>query len=306
MRRADVRRARANLVGACVKIYLLLAVAIAGCGKSAEQCKLEAEAFGKQLAEADTEIAVWTTKVKLPVRRDVTHRELRMAPVVTVVRGGFTYGYDDRPITREELREELRKERERALESIARNSRFAKNYEPRMVYFVIDESVPWSEVVAAVELAADVELTMPVFLFAVPATWTPPPRAPIDDELDRIANAEPGDRATKFAQIISQLVEDCPAMVTAFGQVGSEESRSKAQILIEAIPPALIDCNCKVPMDDFRSAIWRVMVPAQPMRAIVLDPGAPAEPLALPAAMTWGEASKRLAPTTKNARFEVR
>jgi hypothetical protein len=293
-----------NLVGFSVRFFALI-LALSACGKSAEQCKLEAQAFHKQLSEAETEISgLLSVKAKLPSRRDFTHRELRMAPAVTVVPGGFTL--DDAPITRDALRDKLIAERTRTREFIESSPRFAKELDARMVYLAIDEAVPWHEVVDAVALAAEVELTVPVFLFAYPVTSTPPPRAPIDDELDRIMNDPPGDRATRFAEIVTKLVADCPAMQKSFGQVGSDETKSKAQIIIEAIPEALIECKCKVPMDDFRAAMWRILVVPTPMRALVIDPAAPAQELALPATTTWGEASKRLTPATKNVKLVVR
>jgi hypothetical protein len=302
-----MRRDAAILVGVQVR-FVLVVLLLAACGKSAEQCRLEAEAFGKLLAEADTEMSspIWSTRVNLPLRRDFTHRELRRAPVVTVVPGGFAYGPDDEPITRDNLRDALLVERARMRSMMEGSPRLAARSDPRMVYFAIDQATPWSEVVDAISLAARTELTAPVFLFAYPVTSTSPPRAPIDDELDRIMTANASDRATKLAALITTLVEDCPALQKSFSQVGSEDGESKAAVIVRAIPEGLAECNCKVPMDDFRSAMWRLLVSATPMRALVIDPTAPAQQLALPGTTTWGEASKRLTPATKNVTFVVR
>lgn len=288
---------------ASVSRWLILAVLTSGCGKSAKECRTEAEALGKLLAEADTEPSLLQVpaNVVLPSRTDLPRRELSYAPAVNLTATAITY-QGQQLAGPEDLRERLAAARANVEDDIARGRFHGERPHPELVYFLIDEATPWLRVVDTVKVAGEAGMRAPAFVFATPITSKPPPRAPIDDKLDAIiASEDASNKAIELARIMSTEVEDCPALMKAFGAVASEESKSKAQVLIEAIPPALIDCGCNVHMANFRSAMWRVLANPNPTRVVAFDPAAVRQTIALPAGTLWREASKRFTAELKFA-----
>ena len=281
-----------------------LAIAFAGCGKSAEECRSEAVAFGALLAAHETEAGpIWRSDAKLAARSDLS-RLREDAPTLTIFPDRILDARGNSgPIAA--VREVLQVMQ---TEAVARKERFAGTLriDERRLYVLIDEATSWRDVVHVVDAAAKTGFTAPIFVFGLPVTITPPPRAPVDDELDRIGSDDyTRNKATAFAEITQKQVAECPSLIALFGAVASDDSESKSAIIVEGIAQALIDCRCNVPMADFRSTMFRLLVIPNPMRGLALDPDAPKQRIALRGTTPWSVASKQLTPATKNVELVV-
>ncbi len=176
-----------------------------------------------------------------------------------------------------------------------RNGGATKDY---ALYLQLDRATPWSKVVELVDMAKRVGHKQLGFAFATDDKLTPPPRAPIDDRLDALRSGAPADRAVELSRLVEKLVEDCPALIREFGKVGAEAD-SKADAIIKALTPALIECKCNVDMPALRAVMWRVMAVEPNLKVLTFD-ATTGDRLALPAATTWEVASKRLSPGTNH------
>jgi hypothetical protein len=275
----------------------------AGCGKSASECRTEAEAIGALLRSVDTApSAFWIEQdMHLVIREDLPDHQVRLAPVVNVTANRFGYqgqGFDSAA----ELGERLTAAHASIAEQIAAG-RVPQGDppDPALVFLVIDEAAPWSRVVDAVRAAEQAGMTAPGFVFGAPFTLTPPPRAPIDTKIDAIANSDGSVKAIRFAELLQQQSQSCPSLMKKFGEVASSDGPDKAEFLIEAIGPALVECRCDVNMANIRSLFWRLLVNPNPTRVLQFSTGAPKDTIAAPAAMTWKDASKKLRADLSNA-----
>ncbi len=286
--------------------YLAVLLVVAGCGKSKEECRTEAHALGSLLATADVSPSLMFVDDKdmhLVERGDLPNTQPRYAPVVNI---GATTTYQGQTVTTPELTERLTAAHAKIMEDIEQGR--APRYDPpdpRDLVFVIDAKVPWPRVVETVAAATQAGMTAPMFVFGSPNTAKPPPRAPIDDELDAITSSNDGNAATKLAKLTSRLVKGCPSMIKVFGEVSSTEGGDKARFIAEAIPQALIDCNCNVDLRDFRSVMWRLLANPHPVRALRFDPDAPATTITAGASATWKDAAARFTADVKNATLVV-
>lgn len=174
-------------------------------------------------------------------------------------------------------------------------------------YLQIAPDIPWTQVVATVELAASEGYTHPSFAFEVKPQPLPPPppRAAIDPKLDKILADDENNRASNLAMEVSKLIESCPSVKKVFGAVGGHDAGDKADILIEGLGEALPECQCSLDMASLRSAMWRVIAHMPDVGLLPVDVGPGGEELALPATMPWSEASAKLKPTTTRATFKV-
>jgi hypothetical protein len=278
-------------------------VLVAACGKSAEQCRTEARELGALFAGIDTEPGpIWSTEAKLVARAELPKLGA-YGPMVTLFAGRIELEGRPGSQTREMLAESLTATHRELVEAAERGR--SHRGDPRRIYVLIDEATPWREVVAAVETASAAGFTAPSFVFRHPVTLTPPPRAAVDDELDRILGLDPSERATAFARLLEAQVADCAAVQNIFADIGSSEAESKSQTLLRRLPDALIDCKCDVPMADFRSTLWRLLVIPQPMRGFEVALVATGTRIALPAATPWSTASQRFDPSTKTVQLVV-
>lgn len=288
-----------------MKTWFLLLV-LAGCNKlSADECKREAAAIQTLLRSADTEpqLLYVDDKMQLVERTDLPATRVPSAPVVILDEQGVTYQGERIP---GDLRARLTAARAQIVEDIEAGRTPRRDPpDPALVYFQIDKRTRWPRVVEAWQAARDAGMTSPGFVFGVPMTVTPPPRAPIDTELDALGNSDAANKATELANIISKQVEGCPAMIRAFGSIGAEDGGSKAKRLIDDLGPALVECKCNVDIPNFRSAMWRALANTKPTRVLRFDPAATPDPIALPATATWADAAAKLAPQTKNAELRV-
>jgi hypothetical protein len=264
-------------------VVLLLLVA---CGKKQSDCIAEANELSHFLTTMDHDPPILgLDDVKLLARTDLPHTKLVRAPGIVI--GPKATTIDGRAVTDDQLAEALDKER-RFIESYPRLAK-----EPRRVYLAIDEAAPWQRVVSAVSVAQHAGFVKGAFAFARPASTPPPPRAPIDDDLDRLLTEEPANRASKLAKLAEQTVKSCDALMREFGSVAATEG-DKADIILHAVGPALVECNCNTDLPAVRSLMWRVAGNPHPVNVLEVDLDPIVKPLELPGATPWREASKHL------------
>ena len=264
---------------------LAITVLLAACGgKSANECRTEAESLATLLRETPHEMSPLMPQqdVTLVKRSDLRDAGTWKAIVVvataerTTSQGSPIGGAGD-------LRDLL---------ELRRNGGATKDYG---VYFQLDRATPWSKVVELVD-AKRVGHTQIGFAFATGDKLTPPPRTPIDDKLDALMSGPANNRAVELARLIETTITDCPALTEEFGKVG-ESTESKADIIIKGLAPALVECKCDVDMPALRSVMWRLMAVEPNLKVLAFDATSGAK-LAFPAATTWEVASKRLSPGT--------
>lgn len=176
--------------------------------------------------------------------------------------------------------------------------------DPRRVYFVIDAATSWKRVVEAVRTAKQAGLTAPAFLFEAPSAAQPPARVPFDDRLDEIVRRT-DTWATELSEFVHKQSATCAPLIRALGRP-PDNTTTHAKQQIRDIPPALIACNCNLPLADFRATMWRFYTANPPTRAIALDPTAPAQRIALPANTPWRTAQQHFTAKTKNVAFALR
>jgi hypothetical protein len=263
----------------------LIAVLLAttACGKSTEECRTEAEAVGKLLMETPHEASAFrlAPDVTLVERGDL--KATAAADSIVVVANAREVSFEGTVVSDlADLRVRLAQLRER------------RRTKPDEIYFQLDRATPWSKVVELVDTARAAHLPIVGFAFATGEKLAPPPRAPIDDQLDRVMNGSdgPANQAVEIAKLMEPVVEDCPALQRVFGAVASDSTESKADLLIKALAPALIECRCKVDIPSLRSLMWRVTATA-PIKVVVVEANG-GDTLALPGATTWEQAGKQL------------
>ena len=267
---------------------LLLLVA---CGKKHSDCIAEANELSHFLTTMDHDPPILgLDDVKLLARPELPHTKLVRAPGIVV--GATKTTLDGRAVTDDQLAEALDRER-RFVESVPRLAK-----EPRRVYLAIDEAAPWQRVVSAVSVAQRAGFVKGGFAFARPAATPPPPRAPIDDDLDQIMKDDnPSDRATKVAKLTSEAIKSCDALMHELGSVAATEG-DKADIILHAVGPALVECNCNTDLPAVRSLMWRIAGNPHPVNVLEVDLDPRVNPLELPAATPWREASRHLSTHT--------
>jgi len=268
-------------------VRLVVLLVLAACGKKHSDCITEANELSHFLTTIDHDPPILgVDDIQLVARPELPRTTLGRAPGIVV--GPKATMIDGRAVTDDQLAEALDKER-RFIESVPRLA-----HEPRRVYFAIDEAAPWQRVVSAVSVAQRAGFVKGAFAFARPAATPPPPRAPIDDDIDGIIkDPNASDRASKLAKLAGDVVKSCDELMHAFGSVASVEG-DKAEILLNAVGPALVDCNCNADLPAVRSLMWRVAGNPHPVNVIEVDLDPRVNPLALPAKSPWRDAAKHL------------
>ena len=283
--------------------FLFLLAACKGGGSNPAACKRDADelqAFLRSVNSGSQPINV-PLDAKLVVRSDLPALTARStAPSVYVAAGRIEVDGTVVPDPAA-LREHLLEWRNRAEDK-------AKPDDPEPVHWFVefDPAVPWSQVVAIVEAANNAGLHAPAFVFAVADTTKPPPRTPVDDELDQLDKVLPADRATGLAKILEKEIAGCTALQRVFSSVGRDESVEKSTYVINGFGPALVECQCHANLLNLRSAMFRVIHNANAPHVLAFDPEAEPTELAMPATMPWSEASAQLKPDLKAATFVVK
>jgi hypothetical protein len=174
---------------------------------------------------------------------------------------------------------------------------------PHFVHLAFTPTARWDAIVAAAEACAATGCEADV-LFWRPTSFVMPPRTPTDDELDRIMAAHAHDGQRQLADVTSKIIAQCPALIRAFGEIGSQTG-DKAAYMIGAVAPALIECDCAADLDALRTVVVRVLVNPHPTTAVALRFDRTATKIALPAATTWADAAAKITATTGAAWFAV-
>lgn len=288
-----------------MKVVVIAGLMVA-CSKaemSHETCKREASELQATLRAADTgtQAIFVDSGMQLVKRADLVTASARVAPVLEVGERATTFQGST-----ERVGERLRETRTRLVDDLA-SGRVPNSGvpNPALLYILVDARAHWDRVVEAWQLARDAELTAPAFVFAMPVTLTPPPRAPIDDTLDRLMTGSPADRASGLAKLVDKEVERCPALIRSFSSIAPADGDSKATYLIDQLGPALVECHCRVDLPNLRALFWRVIANPSPTRILAFDPAAPPAKIALPEAATWADAAARFTPDLKNAELAI-
>ncbi len=221
------------------------------------------------------------------------------APVVTLTATGLRY--EDKRPSFTELGPLLVHAKLR-IDDVISEHRYPRDLEgkidSRHVWLAIDAAAPWGDVVKLTDMLGKVGFDLSTFVFAKPSPVTPPPRSPIDDELDKIVTKDGGERATKLANAISKVIATCPPLAKVFGDLGSSEGGDKAQELLDNSGPAILACDCNLDVAAYRSVIWRTAGNPHPKTILAVTLATAGTAIALPAATPWAEAQNQLQPGT--------
>jgi hypothetical protein len=264
--------------------WVALVLGLAACGKSEAQCRREVADVAEYFATLDTtDPPVFAYGTTLVVRDDLTLRTGPNAPVVEVRAtetrvGGRTFSSDE------------------LAEIHSDGSATAKD--PDLLYVAIEPTVPWERVRLLLKDAEQAGYIHPMLVFGRPMTQGPPPPSKVDQQIDAIlAKDDAANKATEIAGLAMEVIKGCPALKTLFGQVGSDERGSKAEILVMGTPPALLECECAADPASVRNILARIIL-GSPLVALLPVTFA-ADGVTIAPTTTWADASKTLQPGAK-------
>jgi hypothetical protein len=285
---------------------VVLALTLVACGND-PSCKEYAKDLGTLLeaaAEEPPALIQIPDDMTVAEAHDMPATRLSVAPTVFVTK--TTAKYQDHAYATEELGALLADAHAKIADDLASGrARPAWIPDPDLAYFVIDVAAPWPLVVASIEQASRAGFAHIGLVYAKKSTLTPPPRAPVDKRLDEILHAEDaGNKATELAKLVSDQVSSCPQLQKEFGSVASDDGDNRAMMMAKAVPPALVACECRVPMANFRSAMFRLMYVEKPIRVRQVTVGS-GDKLELPATALWADAVGLLRQTTKAVQLAV-
>jgi hypothetical protein len=261
-----------------------LIVALFACGKGKAQCKADVDELVAYLRSIDHSGSMyWDSDVTLVPRPDLPKKlPSNNSPVVVI---GKTIRINSTEVTADVLLVKLQMWQSR------------KRQDPTEVILVIDPNAQWGTVAQVTGVLADGGYTHPAIAFGQETTDKPPPPAPVDDKLAALmkSTADGGNKATELAKLFSKTIKGCKPMEKAFGAVGADDGADKAQILIDATGPAILECNCDLDVPSFRNVFYSVLHNPHPATVIHLDLAKGGKAIALPATAPWSEAQKQLA-----------
>jgi len=272
-------------------------VAIAGCGASKEKqarCRAQADELGRMLATAERHDYSVSSELRatLAMRGDLPrHPEVFDRPTIYVQQTGYRIHDDSFPDVRALVER---------LKDIRRHDR-----DPRVLVLAIDARTPWPQVVELVRVAATEGFSSPAFVFAAPVP-PDPPRAPIDDEIDKtLAAGSPGG----LGNILRRTLAGCSAATRVYDDMMSEYAKTtlvNESLLVNGIPPALVECGCDVDVANVRAVLWRILHSTNATREVRFDADAPKRQIALPAQATWQDAAPLFVSSLTNAELVVK
>ncbi len=279
-----------------VKWLVGLAILVA-CGKSKPDCKHQVDELVKLLrsVDHDPQFIEVADDIHLVQRTDLPHEALVSGPVIVLNATSISYqGHlaEDAVALRARLEASFRQLQE---DSGAGKLGPHLQWDHR-VYLEVDRDVRWGTVAAVAGAAADAGFERAMFVLARPGNVPRPPRAPIDDELDRIMTGDSSTKAVQLAKLVGKQVEACKPLLRVFGNVASEEAGDKAGAIIDGMGPALLECDCNADMANLRSAMYRLVANEHPVSVLALSRAHDATPVELPATMAWADAAGKLAP----------
>ena len=224
--------------------------------------------------------------IKLVERTDLPRHQPSPTAVIVI---GKTIRWQGGEVSLDKLGDRLADYRAWVMKSPRRGN-------PSEINLAIDVNAAWGDVVSVADVAFRSGFTHPAFGFGVPVTVKPPPRVAVDDELDKIKKEDAGgNRAVELANLMSDIVKSCKPLKKSFGAVGADEGGDKAQMLIDEMGPALLECNCDVDIPALRNVFFAVANNPHPATVIHVDLAKGGKAIALPAATPWSEAQKQLA-----------
>jgi hypothetical protein len=280
-------------------------IALAGCGRSKESCKADAEDIAKRLAEGDHDPSMISTQgANLVERSDLPKIELKDALVLRL--GSDAIVLQGNKVAVDDLTASLRARRRKLDDDLERHPRLKTEVDVHMFYLFIDVGATWGQVARVVNAAAAADFTAPWFVFARPSHARRPAPSKVDAELEAIVHGDAANKATRLAHMMQDTIKDCPAMIRAFGAMASTEGPHKVEFLIERIPAALADCNCDLDMPSFAAEMWYALVDEHPAAVLPVQIDPAGTPIELPAITPWRDASKQLTPATKTVSLRAR
>jgi hypothetical protein len=270
-----------------LRFRVALAVAFAGCGHkpNAQQCASDANDLQQLLQQAmrDGSPPIADTTTALVDRPELPPLGAESSSVVAL-------GHDVRvfssPMTGDEL---------------AKHLEWVHARKQRLV-LAIDASATWDLVVRTITAATSAGLDHISFAFARSGhPPVPPPRSPVDDELDTIMKApDLADRASKLAHLLVDTAKGCPSIGKVFSAAATEDSADRSNDLVAAIGPAIVECDCNVDIPALRSLMWRTLVDEHPKSVLTTAVSPDGTAIELAGSTPWREASKLFtASTTK-------
>jgi hypothetical protein len=275
---------------------LCLVGLVAACGKSGPDCKARVGEVMAFLDKMDHEPPVigGIDDVKLVQRPELPAKPNPLAEIALVLRPGkITSGGQE--LRLEALADELTTRKQHAQDHADKmGPRFQKDFDPDRIAIAIDASTPWSQIVAVTDQVSQAKLDHVWLVFDAPSPVAPPPRVPIDDDLDKLEHSDAPNKATEIARLATTVVDKCPAMKKVFGAVSSDEDSDKAGAIISGTGPALIDCDCAADPGAIRALLWRVAGNRQPERVLEITLADGGDKLAFPPTATWKDVAPKL------------
>jgi hypothetical protein len=282
-----------------LKCLVAAAVVLTGCGKSKSACKTEAHELATYLRAMDhTPASIKVPDdVHLAARPELpSMNEAENAPVVFVRAAGIEFRGEHPSVV--ELEAKLAEVATKTQDDITAGKVPKRFVWDHRIYVAIDRDAPWSSVAAVAGAAAKAGYVKWIAMFAKPSPVAAPPRSAISDKLDKLlADDSVDNKATEIARMTSDVIKTCPALGKAFGAVSSDEG-DKAAELIEAIEPALVDCNCDLDVPSLRSVFFSIAGNLHPIGTIAVQLDDSATPLAFPSATPWHDVAPKLAAGT--------
>lgn len=266
-----------------MKCYVVLAL-VAACGKGKDSppgCKASADELVQYLRgiDHDWQPFMIDDDMHLPVRTDLPRSKLALAPIVTVKQTDIVF------------------QGRLAADGKELEGMLADAHDKTQLYLEVSGDARWGTVTAVAEAAAKSGFDRVSFVFARPrAVTTPPPHSRLDDELDDIIKSESrAGKASEIAHASRDVVASCPALMKVYGDVASVEGLDKSDYLVEHVGPALVDCDCKVDLPSFRSAMWRMIDNPTPVVVLPLVLARDGTAIEQPVSRPWSAASGQLA-----------
>lgn len=271
---------------------LVVGLLLLSCGKSKDVCRREAEELAEMFWTMDSHRGIPTRSVKLVLRDDLPIATDESGPVLELSSEGVTnFAALETPQGIDAV-----------LESLLQ--RWPGPRRPA-VLLAIDAATPWGQVVAVLQALQNKQFKELSLVFArKPPAQQPPPHSSIDERIAAIEkDAQPSEKATQLARVMSEVVKDCESIKTLFSSVTGQGDN--AQLMMNGIPPALIECNCKCDVRAVQSMMFRILANRAPTTSLHLKLGGEGA-LFFPADVTWAEASTRLSSATRMLNAQVR
>lgn len=251
-----------------------------------EQCKTEAAAIGKFLADTPHETSpLFSRSFWLVKRTDLP--AIPMPPDATVNADRRETGFQGH----------LAANRAQLVKLVKEYQRTSKT-KPMRIYLRLSADLPWNRVVDIVEAARSTGYSELALLFEIDVPAAPPPRSKYDDDMAASKTYPPKPGQPRSGDVMRAVLDPCPPLGKLFGQLRGEgmDNNSRAKLVIDGVSPALVSCACATDLPSVRSLFWEVVVVKTAITVLVLDAKAGKEPLAFPPDTMWADASKQIAP----------